>query len=156
MRIVVGVQWSVVSLCGRLTCLLLSAFCLLSCSIPNLEQPECDQARDVAREFYSFHFGNEMAFSVESLEKRKFYLTPRLYEGLKASPPAADPFTRTDDLPKAFRIGECKVIEPGRRVGFNVLLFWKTDIRTEQRAIDVEAENIDGKWLIDSIDTAAE
>ena len=50
---------------GVLTfCLLTSTFYLLSCgSIPNLEQPECTDSRFVVKEFYSYHFGNEMKFS---------------------------------------------------------------------------------------------
>lgn len=131
----------------------LIAFCLLlsSCSIPSLEAPECDQARDAVREFYSLHFGNEQAFAGGDLEIRKAYLTPRFFESIRSRPPTVDPFTLTSDTPKAFRAGECRVVEPGRRVSFELLLFWKTDTRTEQQPIRVETENRDGNWLIDSI-----
>jgi len=138
-------------------CLLLVGSCLLlSCSVPNLEQPDCTQARDVVREFYSFHFGNDMGFSAENLEKRKGYLTSGYLADLHDAPPTIDPFTRTDDRPKAFRVGECRVIEQGRRAAFRVLLFWKTDTRTDQQAIKVETENVDGKWLIDTVSDAAD
>jgi hypothetical protein len=130
---------------------LLLTLAAFSCSIPNLEPPECDQARDVVREFYSLHFGNNGAFSPETLESRKGYLTPGFFQELKALPPAIDPFTRTDDPPKAFRAGECRVVEPGRSVKFEVVLFWKTDTRTEQRPISVDARNVDGKWLIERV-----
>lgn len=142
---------AVVSLFARVSCLLLAAYCSLACSVPNLEHPECDQARDVVREFYSFHFGNDMKFSPENLEKRRSHLSPGFFESLNADRPAVDPFTRTDDVPKAFRVGECRVVTPDRRVAFELVLFWKTDTRTEQRAINVEAEKIDGKWLIDAV-----
>jgi hypothetical protein len=131
---------------------LLLVACALSCSVPNLEQPECDQARDAVREFYSFHFGNDMTFSPENLEKRRNYLSPDFYAKLLQTQPEVDPFTRTKDQPKAFRAGECKVIEAGRLVNFELLLFWKTDTRTEQRPIHVNAELRDGKWLIASVD----
>jgi len=134
-------------------CSLLVASCLLlSCSIPNLEPTECIQARDIVREFYSFHFGNDMTYSIENLQKRRAFLTPRLFESLQSSAPPVDPFTLTDDQPKAFRVGECKVNEPGKRVVFEILLFWKTDTRTEQRPIHVGVENVDGRWLVDTID----
>ena len=130
---------------------LLFVLAATSCSIPNLEPPECDEARDVVREFYSLHFGNNLAFSTEGLERRRSYLTPRYFDELAAASPAIDPFTQTADQPKAFRAGECRVVEPGRRVTFELLLFWKTDTRTEQRAITVEAEKHEGKWLIDKV-----
>ncbi len=146
----VGSQWSVVSVGGRVSCLLLSAFCLLGCSVPNLEPADCTQARDVVREFYSFHFGNETTFSAENLEKRKQFLTPDFYQRLKNSEQRLDPFTLTNDPPKAFRVGECQMAESGVR--FNVLLFWKTDTRTEQRPVTIGAENIDNKWRIARVD----
>lgn len=156
MKPVVSGQWSVVSLFVRLSCLLLTAFCLLSCSVPNLEDPDCTRARDIVREFYSFHFGNDMVFSAENLERRKAYLTPTYFADLNGRPSTIDPFTRTDDVPKAFRVGECHVIEPRRRAAFRVLLFWRTDTRTDQRAINVETKNVDGKWLIDAVSEAAD
>lgn len=151
MRAVVGGRWSVISRTGIVACLLLSAFCLLSCSIPNLGEPDCEAARDSVREFYSLHFANEMTFSAENLEKRKQFLTAELYERLKNEQQGGDPFTLTSDHPKAFRVGDCKVIEPGKRTRFQVLLFWKDDFRSEQRPITVEVENAGGKWLIRSV-----
>jgi hypothetical protein len=133
----------------------LIAYCLLlslSCSIPNLEPPECDQARDRVREFYSFHFGNELRSEPDDLEKRKGYLTPRFFQRLSGGQPSVDPFTLMADPPKAFRAGECRVIEPGKRVTFELLLFWKTDTRSEQRSIQVESENQNGVWLIDKVE----
>ena len=145
---------SLIAYCSSLIAaglLLIAYSLLLSCSIPNLEPPECDQARDAVREFYSFHFGNDQAFKADDIERRRGYLTERFFENLISAPPAVDPFTRTDDVPKAFRAGECRVIEPGRRVVFELVLFWKTDTRTDQRAISVEAEKIGEKWLVDSV-----
>src|SRR5688572_2157909 len=151
MKAVVSGHWSEVSSCGTMIGLLLIALCTqLSCSVPNLESPDCDQARDVVRELYSSHFGNNQAFASEDLEKRKMHLTARFLESLRGGPPI-DPFTRTSDQPKAFRVGECRIVEPGRRVAFELVLFWKTDTRTEQRAINVEVENVGNKWLIDSV-----
>ena len=132
-------------------CVLLIAYCSFACSIPNLEEPECDQARDAVREFYSRHFGNDAGFTPESLDRRREYLTPRFYDELRAAPPAADPFTLTADTPKAFRAGECRVIEPAKRVSFELLLFWRTDTRSEERSINVEAENREDRWLIDRV-----
>jgi hypothetical protein len=35
-----------------------------------------------------------------------------------------DPFVLTNDIPKAFRVGECKVVEPGRRTQFEKCCFF--------------------------------
>jgi len=62
-----------------------------------------------------------------------------------------DPFTTgTEELPKAFRDGECKEISTDR-VEFRVLLFWKNDERSEQRPIDVQTVKVGDKWLIDKV-----
>lgn len=132
-------------------CLLLIACCSISCSVPNLANPECDQARDVVREFYSYHFGHNLGYAEEDLNARRDYLTPEFFASVSEVRSAVDPFTRTTDAPKAFRAGECKVMESGNRTSFQVLLFWKDDVRSEQRPITVELENLDGKWLIDKV-----
>jgi hypothetical protein len=134
-----------------LFCLLLAAFCSVNCSIPNLEKPECTEARQTVKEFYSYHFGNEMQFTPEHLEQRKRFLTLELINDLSGRTNGADPFTLTDDVPKAFRAGGCEVIEPNKRVEFGVLLFWKTDTRSEEREINVEAVRQDDKWLINKV-----
>ena len=151
MRPVVRGKRPVVTLFRVVSCLLLTAFCQLGCSVPNLAPSECVEARDVIREFYSLHFGNDMAFSQEGLEEKKEYLAPDFYERLRSERSMVDPFTRTEDLPKAFRVGECSVKEQGKNVVFDVLLFWKTDIRTEQRSIFVEVSKVNDRWLIRNI-----
>lgn len=135
-------------------CILHFAFFIAGCSIPNLEDPACTEARTAVREFYSFHFGNNLAFANEDLERRKEYLTSAFFESLRYQPrdvpPGVDPFTRTDDLPKAFRVGECREITPGK-AEFQVLLFWRDDVRSEQSEIKAVAVKQNDKWLLDSV-----
>lgn len=136
------------------TGLLLTAFCLLlSCSIPSLEEPDCTQARDVVREFYSLHFANGTDLSQENSKVRDT-LTPRFIQGLQAVNPEVDSFTlvnRSDNPPKAFRVAGCVVTEPSKSVRFTLLLFWKDDVKSEQREIGVLAEKQNDKWLIDGV-----
>jgi len=128
------------------------AYCLLSCSVPNLEKPECTAARETVKEFYSFHFGNDMNFTRENLRQREKFLSREFLANLSEKDESAtDYFTATNDYPKAFRVGGCKVIEPEKRVSFGVLLFWKTDTRSEQREIHVEAVKENDKWLLDKV-----
>ena len=136
-----------------LFCLLSTAYCLLSCSIPNLEEPECTAARQTVRELYSYHFGNDMKFTRENLTAREKFLSRELSAHLSAKDETAiDYFTATDDYPKAFRVGGCIVDAPDKRAKLGVLLFWKTDTRSEQREIHVEAVNENGKWLVNKVE----
>jgi hypothetical protein len=136
---------------------LLFTFCFLlftfaSCSIPNLEKPECAAARQKVKEFYSFHFDDQMKPSKENLQKREKFLTDALNRALAApeTETATDYFTQTNDYPKAFRIGECAAANETRTV-FQVVLFWKDDARSEQREVKVETVKQNGKWLINSV-----
>jgi len=134
---------------------LLFAFCFSlfasACSVPNLEKPECIAARQTVREFYSYHFGNQMKPSKENLREREKFLSDELNRELSAQPETEkDYFTATNDYPKAFRIGECQAIADNKTV-FQVVFFWKDDVRNEQREIKVEAIKETGKWLINRI-----
>lgn len=123
------------------------------CSIPNLEPAACTESRTAVREFYSFHFGNDMKFAPENLKLREKFLTPDLLKRLELSQENTDPFTTgTTDFPKAFRVGECKEISPDR-TQFQLLLFWRDDTRSEQREIKIEAAKQNEKWLVDNIST---
>ena len=127
-------------------------FFFAACSVPNLEKPECTAARQAVKEFYSFHFGDQMKPSKENLRKREKFLSDELNRAL-ATPEtetATDYFTQADDYPKAFRIGECAAANENRTV-FQVVLFWKDDARSEQREVKVEAIKQNGKWLINSV-----
>lgn len=135
--------------------ILLFTFCFLLCScglsVPNLEQSECVEARNTVREFYSYHFGNDMKLSPESLRYQEKFLSEELKQLLEQKPESAqDYFTQTDDYPKAFRIGACEAISPKKTI-FEVLLFWKDDARSEQRAIKVEMIKQNGIWLINRV-----
>jgi len=127
--------------------------CASACSMPNLEKPECTEARDAVREFYSFHIAGDMKPSAENLKLREKFLAPELIRTLVASNETArDYFTATDDYPKAFRVGSCEVSSPGKTV-LGVLLFWRDDNRSEQREIKVEAVKENEKWLINKVES---
>lgn len=130
---------------------LLMAFSIPSCSIPNLEEPACTDARTEVRQFYSFHFGNDMKPSAENLKLREKFLTSELINTLSASgETSVDYFTATADYPKTFRIGECKAISPAE-TEFQVVLLWRDDKRSEQKEVRVDAVKKDDKWLINKV-----
>jgi hypothetical protein len=125
--------------------------CFSACSVPNLEKPECTEARDAVREFYSFHIAGDMKPSAENLKLREKFLSGELIKTLVASnEPRKDYFTGTDDYPKAFRVGSCEVVS-SRKTLLEVLLFWRDDNRSEQRAIKVEAVKENEKWVINLV-----
>ena len=137
-----------------LFCLLLTAYCSLSCSVPNLEKTECTQSRDAVKRFYSFHFGNDMRPSPDNLKVREQFLTSELIKTLAGSSEVKkDYFTATDDFPKAFRVGECKA-ESIDKTSFQVVLLWRDDNRSEQKEVNVDAVNTGGKWLINAVSAA--
>ena len=93
-----------------------------------------------------------MQFSQGGLKQRERFLSPSLIEQLGNAPEGPDPFTTGNtDLPKAFRAGECRVLKPDR-TQFDVLIFWKDDVRTEQRRLKVEAVKTENGWLVDKIE----
>jgi hypothetical protein len=153
MRTVVGCRWSVASF-GKTAfgfCLLLSAFCQLNCGLPNLESPECADAREAAREFYSFHYANDIAMSPDNLKLREKYLTPELYQELTGNRPQKDYFTDSDTPPKAFKVAGCRITNPNQ-ADIGVHLFWKpNEPTTIQREANVEVIRQRDRWLINKV-----
>lgn len=120
-------------------------------SVPSLEDPACDVARDATKRFYSYHFGDDLTPSADYLRKREQYLSSRLRKKLAGEAVGpTDYFTATADYPRAFRIGACRAIAP-EEVEFEVVLFWKDDVRSEQRSVTVRSVSESGKWLVDEV-----
>lgn len=140
--------------------LLLFTFYLLLCScgvsVPNLEEPQCTEARNAVKRFYSFHFDNDMHPSLEYLELRDRFLTRNfrfmLGKGIGGlpPPPPRDYFTATENYPKAFRVGECK-LGSGTEASLQVLLLWRDDTSSDQKEVHVDMVKVDDAWLINGI-----
>ena len=122
-----------------------------ACSVPSFESPACTESKNAVREFYSFHFGNEMRFSADGLKARAKFLTAEFASNLAGATEGTDPFTTgSEDIPRAFRVGECREISP-EQTESNVLLLWRDDQRTEQRTIRVEAVDKNDAWLVNNV-----
>lgn len=131
--------------------LLFLALATTACTVPSLESPACTESKNAVREFYSYHFANEIKFSSDGLKHRERFLTPEFATAAANSSEGTDPFTTgSDDIPKAFRVGECHEISP-ERTESSVLLFWRSDDRTEQREIKVEAVDKNDTWLVNKV-----
>ena len=126
-------------------------FLFSSCSIPSLEKPQCTEARDAVKRFYSFHFGNDMRPSPENLKARAQFLTSELIKVLSASSETSrDYFTATENYPKAFRVGSCSS-DSNDKVTLQVLLLWRDDTKSEQKEVHVETVKTGDAWLINKV-----
>lgn len=132
-------------------CIAHFAFCISGCGIPNLESTECAQARVAVKQFYSFHFGNDMRPSAENFKLRERFLTKRFYSTLAAVTESdVDPFSMTREFPRTFKIGECNA-DSATNVDFQVQLYWRDDERTVQQEIVANAVKENDSWLIDGV-----
>jgi hypothetical protein len=132
--------------------LLAIAGVVAGCQIPVLESAECRDAKNYVREFYSFHVGNDMHPSPQGLELRKQFLTPQLANSLaSATDEQTDYFTQTvNDYPRAFQVAGCTSKDANSAI-VEVLLFWKDDVRTEQRSLSVEVVKSEDRWLVNKV-----
>ena len=133
-------------------CIVHFALCIVACSLPSLESPQCTEARDAVKRFYSLHFAGDMRPSTDALNARRVYLTEALAAELESQTETPrDYFTATDNYPKAFRVGEC-VAETDGRVHLDVMLLWRDDVSSDQKHIDVETVKTGDKWLIAKVE----
>jgi hypothetical protein len=130
-------------------CSLYFAFAVSGCSVPSLESPECTEARTVVKQFYSFHFGNDMRPSPENRKLRERFVTPEFYASLPESG-TTDVFTSSAEPPTTFKVGECKTARPGA-ADFQIQIYWRTDAWTVQKELHVEAVKRDVGWLINNV-----
>lgn len=136
----------------RLLCIVCCALCIGACSIPSLEPAECAAARDGVKEFYSFHFGNDMHPSPENLKTRQKFLTPELFSTLSSqSETNVDPFTRSETPPKTFKIAKCTQ-QGADKAEVLVQIYWRHDDgKVDQKELNVEAVKTGGGWLINKV-----
>jgi len=149
----VGGRWqSIVFRFGILFCLLPAAYGQLGCSIPSLESPDCAAARDGVKEFYSFHFGNDMSASTETLKARQRFLTPELFSSLSSQGETnIDPFTKSDAPPKTFKIAKCTQ-QGSDKADVVVQIYWRYETgKVDQRELHVETVKAGDAWLINKV-----
>lgn len=118
--------------------------------IKSLDSPECIEARDQVKQFYSYHFDNLVNPDAEVVRTRASFVVDRLKPELD-SEAGEDYFTKTVEHPKAFRVGECRTIDDGR-IAFDIVLFWRSPERTEERQIVAEAVKENNRWLINKVE----
>jgi hypothetical protein len=129
----------------------IALLCFSACSIPSLESQDCSTARDAVKQFYSFHFGNDMHPSAENLKARERFLTKDLYAQLSQDTSGAtDYFTASTEPPKTFKIAKCVEKGPGD-VDMQVQVYWRDDAKTQQKEVHVETVKTGDAWLINKV-----
>lgn len=122
---------------------------LSGCSLPNLENPECSHARDSVKQFYSWYLGTDADERGKHPEIFNKFISPEFPRD-RSSALKTDPVLLTDNFPKTFRVGVCKMVD-SEHVELQVLLLWRDDIKSEQKEIKVEAVKTGDKWLIKKV-----
>ncbi len=131
-----------------LFCITSCAFFAVGCSIPSLEKPECTEARETVKQFYSWYFAANAGERDRHPEMFKKYLSPSF--DVEAKQGQVDEFVLSDDFPKTFRLGSCKVMGE-KEVEIQVQLFWRDDVKTVQKEVHVDTVKLEDKWLIDRV-----
>jgi hypothetical protein len=89
--------------------------------------------------------------SHENLEARKGYLTDQLASQLQTSAAGTrDYFTNSENYPKAFQVGTCKMVSP-TQTEVTILLYWRENEQNQQREVTAELLKIGDKWLINKV-----
>lgn len=135
---------------ARIFWILHFALCIGACSLPNLESSECTEARTTVKQFYSFHFANDMRPSADNLKMRERFLTPEFYASVLGDSGTTDVFTGSTDPPTTFKVGECKTTKSGT-VEFQIQVYWRSDAATVQKDLHVEAVKRGADWLINDV-----
>ena len=136
-------------------CIVHCALCITSCSLPTLESQQCNDASLAVKQFYSFHFGNDMTPTVDNLKASERFLTPQLFSSLAtASGDKTDYFTRSDVYPKTFKIGRCESPD-AEHANVQVQVYWLQEHGstkdTTQRSLQVSTVKTGNDWLINDV-----
>lgn len=105
------------------------------------------------KQFYSFHFANDMRLTAENFKLREKYLTQDLLAQFKNQPKMNvwyDYFTQSSDPPTTFKIGKCTEVDRDH-TSLQVQLYWRSDQNTVQKEVEVEAVKYYDKWLLNGV-----
>ena len=122
-----------------------------ACRFYSLETPACSQARDTTKQFYSWYLGTDAHLKEAQPDIFSKHVVSTYFPGDgNAYAFERDPFFLEQNLPTTFKIGACKQIDP-EKVDLQVQIYWRTDIKTVQKEIHVEAIKLDDAWLINKV-----
>lgn len=129
-------------------CLLLTAYGQLACSIPNLESPQCTEARDSVKEFYSWYLGTD----AEARGKQREIYDRFVSHSFAAKSGPLDAYYLSETVPTTFKIGKCEPVDDSH-AKVQVQLYWRQERKTDQKEVYAKTVKNEDKWLIESVDS---
>lgn len=127
-------------------------------------------ARQVVQSFYRFHLAHDMGFTGRNIERRRRWLTPELYDLLRAELRRSakqsakhpdeepffdgDPFTDSQDTPNSFRLG--KIVESGNTATVEIVFVWgaASSRDREERTAIITLSKSAACWQIGNVKNA--
>jgi hypothetical protein len=129
-------------------CLLPIAYCQLAC-IPNPESQQCSEARDSVKEFYSWYLGTDPEQRRKQPEVFRKYISGT--SSLNAVNSDLDPFFNSPTPPTTFKIAKCETADADH-TNIQVQLYWRQDLKIEQREVYADTVRTGDTWQIDRIE----
>ena len=129
--------------------IVLSAFGLASCSIPNLEGQQCTDARESVREFYFWYLGTDATMRDKQRDFYDRFVAPDFRPAGGAN---LDPFFLSDTTPTTLKIGKCE-LKNDTHVEMQVQLYWKHEGKTDQKEVYADVAKAGDQWLIEKVES---
>jgi hypothetical protein len=132
-------------------CILHCALCIISCSIPAIESPDCSAAREVTKRYYSLAIGGDLADQPDSLRQIKQLQAPDFSVGGTQISGGRDPYNFSLVTPSSSRVVECADLGNGEVMN-NVTVIWRQNDQNYLRKDKVTLARSGDTWLIEHID----
>jgi hypothetical protein len=131
-------------------CFLLMIGGQLACSIPNPESQQCAEARDSAKEFYSWYLGTDAEQRAKQPDVFRKFISPNSSLNTRAG--EIDPFFNSETAPTTFKIGKCEMVDE-TRTNVQVQLYWREGAKTEQKEVYAGTVKSGDRWLIEKVES---
>ena len=129
-------------------CLSLIAYCFIGCSIPKLETPQCSEAGDQVKEFYSWYLGTDAEMRGRQRDVYDRFISPKFQTDVADG---TDPFFRSTTPPTTFKIGKCESINDTQGK-IQVQLYWRFENKTDQKEVYADVAKSGDRWLIERVE----
>ena len=131
-------------------CLLVTANWQLACSIPKLESPQCSEAGDQVKEFYSWYLGTDAEMRGRQPEVYDRFISPA-FPKQRGTNWESDPFFLSTTPPTTFKIGKCESMNDTQGK-IQVQLYCRFENKTDQKEVYADVVKSGDRWLIEKVE----